>query len=158
MYRSADGESQRRSAAGGSLLVERRGCYCRAGEVRMHRLLAALVIVSMASVPAAAAQSRKSKSKPKQQQLEPPPPTPPTSAAPAPAAPAASGQPAAPLPSTQPALPSAKPKGEGTTLGLYRLVRKGETDPLLKTVDDAFPGRGRLQAVPLGSRSSRAGR
>ena len=48
------------------------------------------------------------------------------------------GQPAAPLPSTQPALPSAKPKGEGTTLGLYRLVRKGETDPLLKTVDDAF--------------------
>jgi len=25
------------------LLVERRGCYCRAGEVRMHRLLAALV-------------------------------------------------------------------------------------------------------------------
>src|SRR5207244_12838771 len=128
--------SQRRSAAGGSLLVERRGCYCRAGEVRMHRLLAALVIVSMASVPAAAAQSRKAKSK--QQQLEPPPPTPPASAAPAPAAPAARGQPAAPPPSTQPALPSAKPKGEGTTLGLYRLVRKGATDPLLKPADDAF--------------------
>jgi hypothetical protein len=104
----------------------------------MHRLLAALVIVSMASMPAVAAQSRKSKSKPKQEQLEPPPPAAPTPAAPAPAAPAAGGQPAPPLPGTQPALPSAKPKGEGTTLGLYRLVRKGETDALLKTVDDAF--------------------
>ena len=99
----------------------------------MHRLLAALAIVSMASVPAVAAQSRKSKSKPKQQQLEPPPPAPPTQAAPAPA-----GQPAPALPSTQPALPAAKPKGEGTSLGLYRLVRKGETDPLLKAVDEAF--------------------
>ncbi len=104
----------------------------------MHRLIAALVVVSMASMPAVAQSSRKSKSKPKQQQLEPPPPAPPVSAAPAPAAPATSAQPAPPLPGTQPALPSAKPKGEGTTLGLYRLVRKGETDPLLKAVDDAF--------------------
>ncbi len=101
----------------------------------MHRLVAALVVVSMTSMPAVA-QSRKSKSKPKQQQLEPPPPAPPVPAPPAPAAPTA--QPAPPLPSTQPALPAAKPKGEGTTLGLYRLVRKGETDPLLKAVDDAF--------------------
>ncbi len=104
----------------------------------MHRLVAALVVVSMASMPAVAQSSRKAKSKPKQQQLEPPPPAPPTPAAPAPAAPATSAQPAPPLPSTQPALPAAKPKGEGTTLGLYRLVRKGETDPLLKAVDDAF--------------------
>jgi len=109
----------------------------------MHRVVAALVVVSMASMPAVAAQSsRKSKSKPKTQQLEPPPPAPPTPVAPAPAAPPPAAQPGAqpapPLPSTQPALPAAKPKGEGTTLGLYRLVRKGETDPLLKAVDDAF--------------------
>jgi hypothetical protein len=97
----------------------------------MHRLLAALVVVSMASMPAVAQSRKKAKPKPPQQQLEPPPTT-----APAPAAPTA--QPAPPLPSTQPALPAAKPKGEGTTLGLYRLVRRGETDPLLKTVDDAF--------------------
>ncbi|HKC60524.1 MAG TPA: hypothetical protein VKB92_10600 [Myxococcales bacterium] len=100
----------------------------------MHRLLAALVVFSMASMPAVAQSSRK-KSKPKQQQqLEPPPPP-----APVPATPAApTAQPAPPLPSTQPALPASKPKGAGTTLGLYRLVRKGETDPLLKAVDDAF--------------------
>ena len=100
----------------------------------MHRLLAALVVFSMASLPAVAQSSRK-KSKPKQQQhLEPPPPP-----APVPATPAApTAQPAPPLPSTQPALPASKPKGAGTTLGLYRLVRKGETDPLLKAVDDAF--------------------
>ena len=103
----------------------------------MHRLLAALVIVSMAST-AADAQSRRSRSKPNPQQLEPPPSAPPAQQAPAPAAPTTGAQPAPPLPSTQPALPSAKPKGEGTTLGLYRLVRKGETDPLLKAVDDAF--------------------
>ena len=105
----------------------------------MHRLLAAFLIVSMASLPAVA-QSRKSKSKskPKQQeQLEPPPPAPPAALVP-PATPAQSAQPAQPIPGTQPAIPSAKPKGEGTTLGLYRLVRKGETDPLLKAVDDAF--------------------
>jgi hypothetical protein len=108
----------------------------------MHRVVAALVVVSMASMPAIAAQSsRKSKSKPKTQQLEPPPSAPPAPAAPAPAAPPAAqptAQPAPSLPTTQPALPAAKPKGEGTTLGLYRLVRKGETDPLLKAVDDAF--------------------
>src|SRR5713101_6892478 len=114
------------------------GVIAGTGEARMHRLVAALVVVSMASMPAVAQSSRKAKSKPKQQQLEPPPPAPPTTAAPAPAAPATSAQPAPPLPSTQPALPAAKPKGEGTTLGLYRLVRKGETDPLLKAVDDAF--------------------
>jgi len=105
----------------------------------MHRLLAAFLIVSMASLPAVA-QSRKSKSKskPKQQeQLEPPPPAPPAALVP-PATPAQSAQPAQPIPGTQPVIPSAKPKGEGTTLGLYRLVRKGETDPLLKAVDDAF--------------------
>jgi hypothetical protein len=104
----------------------------------MHRLFAALVAVSLVSMPAVA-QTRKPKSKPKQQQqLEPPPPTP-TPAPAAPAPPAATTQkPAPPLPSTQPALPAAKPKGEGTTLGLYRLVRKGETDPLLKVVDEAF--------------------
>src|SRR5205807_9280946 len=79
----------------------------------------------------AAAQQRKSKSKPKDG-LAPPP----VSAPPA-AVPPAASQPA-PLPGTQPALPAAKPKGAGTTLGLYRLVRKGETDPLLKVVDDAF--------------------
>jgi hypothetical protein len=99
----------------------------------MHRLLAALVVFSMASLPAVAQSSRK-KSKPKQQQqLEPPPPS---AGVPAPAAPAAPT--AQPLPSTQPAPPAAKPKAAGTTLGLYRLVRKGETDPLLKAVDDAF--------------------
>jgi len=104
----------------------------------MHRLFAALAVVSLVSTPVAA-QTRKPKSKPKpQQQLEPPPPTPtPGPAAPAPPA-AATQQPAAPLPNTQPALPAAKPKGEGTTLGLYRLVRKGETDQLLKVVDEAF--------------------
>src|SRR5882672_8782691 len=118
------------------------GVIAGAGEASMHRVVAALVVVSMASMPAIAAQSsRKSKSKPKTQQLEPPPPAPPTPVAPAPAAPPAAqpgAQPAPPLPRTQPALPAAKPKGEGTTLGLYRLVRKGETDPLLKAVNDAF--------------------
>src|SRR5229473_4338650 len=109
------------------------GVIAGAGEARMHRLVAALVVVSMASMPAVAQSSRKAKSKPKQQQLEPPPPPP---AAAAPAAPSAQSAP--PLPGTQPSLPAAKPKGEGTTLGLYRLVRKGETDPLLKAVDDAF--------------------
>jgi len=101
----------------------------------MPRLLAALVVLSMASMPAVAQSKKKSKPKtpPKTEQLEAPPPAAPV---PAPAAPTA--QPAPPLPSTQPALPAAKPKGEGTTLGLYRLVRKRETDPLLKTVDDAF--------------------
>src|SRR5713226_4037302 len=112
------------------------GVIAGAREASMHWLVAALVVVSMASMPAVAQSSRKAKSKPKQQQLEPPPPAPPTPTAPAPAAPSA--QPAPPLPSTQPSLPAAKPKGEGTTLGLYRLVRKGETDPLLKAVDDAF--------------------
>lgn len=101
----------------------------------MHRLVAAFVAVSLVSLPSVA-QTRRSKSKPKQQQLEPPPPAPPSAPAPATAAPAT--QPAPPLPSTQPALPAAKPKGEGTTVGLYRLVRRGETDPLLKAVDDAF--------------------
>jgi len=101
----------------------------------MPRLLAALVVLSMASMPAVAQSKKKPKPKPAPQgQLEPPPPAAPV---PAPAAPSAQ-QPAAPLPSTQPSLPAAKPKGEGTTLGLYRLVRKRETDPLLKTVDDAF--------------------
>src|SRR5216683_1014749 len=109
------------------------GVIAGTGEARMHRLVAALVVVSMASMPAVAQSSRKAKSKPKQQQLEPPPPPP---AAAAPAAPSAQSAP--PLPGTQPSLPAAKPKGEGTTLGLYRLVRKGETDPLLKAVDDAF--------------------
>jgi hypothetical protein len=100
----------------------------------MPRLLAALVVLSMASMPAVAQSKKKPKTPPKTEQLEPPPPAAP---APAPAAPTAQ-QPAPPIPSAQPALPAAKPKGEGTTLGLYRLVRKRETDPLLKTVDDAF--------------------
>lgn len=103
----------------------------------MHRLFAALAVVSLVSTPVAA-QTRKPKSKPKpQQQLEPPPPAP-APAAPSTAPPATAQQPAPPLPNTQPSLPAAKPKGEGTTLGLYRLVRKGETDPLLKVVDEAF--------------------
>lgn len=100
----------------------------------MPRLLAALVVLSMASMPAVAQSKKKPKPKPPpQEQLEPPP-----SSAPVVAPPAPTAQPAPPLPSAQPALPAAKPKGEGTTLGLYRLVRKRETDPLLKAVDDAF--------------------
>jgi hypothetical protein len=88
----------------------------------MQKLRAALLIALLA-LPALA-QTRKTKPG----ELVPPPATqtqPSTQSAP-------------PLPSTQPALPSAKAKGEGTTLGLYRLVRRGETDPLLKVVDDAF--------------------
>ena len=93
----------------------------------MHVFGSALLIALLA-LPAAA-QSRKSKPKPTDA-LTPPPVT----APPAPAPPA-SAQPAAPLPGTQPALPAAKPKGEGTTLGLYRLAEPHAFQGLLSRPD-----------------------
>ena len=95
----------------------------------MHVLWSAL-LVALLALPAAA-QSRKSKSKPKDTL------TPPPAAAPPAVTPPGAAQPTL-LPGTQPVLPAAKARGEGNTVGLYRLVRRGETDPLLKVVDDAF--------------------